>query len=90
MRRVQGSRHRVAVQVHRVRLRSPPPLRPPVADVGPPFLHQMLVPVPPQATRERRAVLQRVREGRDGVRLSLQRLRVRPPPVLRQAPDGAR
>lgn len=90
MRRVQGSGHRVAVQVQLVRLRSPPPLRSPYADVVSPFLHQMLVPVTSPAAWQRRALLQRVREGRDRVCLPLQRLRVRPSPVLRQAPDGAR
>ena len=49
----------------------------------------MLLPIPPPAARNRRTLLQRVREGRDWICVPLQRVWVRSPPVLREATDGA-
>ncbi|KAF3435638.1 hypothetical protein FNV43_RR22729 [Rhamnella rubrinervis] len=90
MRRLQRGRHRLTLPVHHLRLRPPHALCLPFPFHLPPFLHKMLLPVLLPAAGRPSSLLQRVREGHNGVPLPLQDLRVRPPPLLREAPHGAR
>ncbi|KAI9096278.1 hypothetical protein K1719_025997 [Acacia pycnantha] len=55
----------------------------------PRVLQEMLVPVPDRAARGSCALLQRVREGREQIRVPLQILRLRSPPLSCEAADGA-